>query len=262
MLFLEVTVSYLKYITCGYEDCADGHSWGPAIQYKHVIQYVVKGKGSYIVKNKRYDLSAGQCFYIIPGEITHYYPDMSDPWVYRWITFDGADADEVMSRTSLVTHPVTAAVPLCDIFEGVTNDVISPAARLKNEAYLHGLLSYFTEHFPSDSIRENVDYLHIAKRYISANLHRNELSVEGIAGAIGLERSYLFRLFKDGLSMSVKDYIIKERLEKAADMFKSGITQVSIVAYSCGYADPLYFSNAFKKKYRMSPRDYIRRIGG
>jgi len=255
-----MTVSYLKYITCGYEDCKNGHSWGPAIQYNHTVQYVVKGKGSYVVKNKRYDLTQGQCFYLIPGEITHYYPDMSDPWIYRWITFNGADADEVMSRTTLPLSPVTPPLPLDDIFEGVTNDVVSPAARLKNEAYLHGLLSFFTEHFPSDNIEKSVDYLHIAKRYISANLHRSELSVEGIADAIGLERSYLFRLFKDGLSMSVKDYIIKERLDKARDMFKSGITQVGVVAYSCGYADPLYFSNAFKKRYRLSPRDYIKKI--
>ena len=60
--------------------------------------------------------------------------------------------------------------------------------------------------------------------------------------------------------MSVKDYIIKERLDKARDMFKSGITQVGVVAYSCGYADPLYFSNAFKKRFRLSPRDYIKKI--
>ena len=257
-----INMPYLKFLTCGYEDCKNGHSWGPAIQYNHVIQYVVSGEGTYVVKNKRYQLSKGQCFYIIPGEITHYYPDMSDPWIYRWISFGGADADEVVARTSLTVNPVTPSLDLGEIFEGVTNDVISPAVRLKNEAYLHGMLAYFTEHFPSADLNQTVDYLHVAKRYITNNLNRSDLSVEGIADAIGIERSYLFRLFKEKLSMSVKDYIIKERLEKAEEMFKSGITQVGIVAYSCGYSDPLYFSNAFKKKYRRSPREYIKRLGG
>ena len=257
-----INMPYLKFLTCGYEDCKNGHSWGPAIQYHHVIQYVVCGKGYYVVKGKRYSLSKGQCFYIIPGEITHYYPDMSDPWIYRWISFGGADADEVVARTSLTVTPVTPSLDLGEIFEGVTNDVISPAVRLKNEAYLHGMLAFFTEHFPSADLNQTVDYLHVAKRYITNNLNRSDLSVEGIADAIGIERSYLFRLFKEKLSMSVKDYIIKERLEKAEEMFKSGITQVGIVAYSCGYSDPLYFSNAFKKKYRRSPREYIKRLGG
>lgn len=250
-------MSHLKYITCGYEDCSNGHSWGPGIQPDHVIQYIVKGRGYYEIRGRRYTVSAGQCFYIVPGEITHYYPDMSDPWIYRWIKFGGVDASEIMSLTSLPDIPVTPAVDIGDIFEAVSTDVARPAARLKNEAYLHSMLSVLAERFPSETAKNAVDYLRVAKKYISANLDRRELSVSELAHTVGLERSYLFRLFKEGVGMSVREYIINARLETAREMFDRGITQVNVVAFSCGYDDPLYFSNSFKKKYGMSPKNYI-----
>lgn len=250
-------MSNLKYITCGYEDCANGHSWGPAIQRNHVLQYIVKGKGFYEVRGKRYHLSAGQSFYIIPGEITHYYPDMSDPWIYRWITFGGADADDVLSVTSLVNSPVLPPLELGDIFSALTTDVSTPSARLKNESHLLRLLSFLAEAVPSQNSISGADYIRIAKRYIGANLDRADFTVSELARTVGLERTYLFRIFKEGVGISIKEYIINKRLEAARDMFDDGVRQVSVVAYSCGYDDPLYFSSAFKKKYRLSPREYI-----
>lgn len=250
-------MSNLKYITCGYEDCANGHSWGPAIQRNHVLQYIVKGKGFYEVRGKRYHLSVGQSFYIIPGEITHYYPDMSDPWIYRWITFGGADADDILGFTSLSSTPVLPSLPLEDIFSALTPDVSTPYARLKNESYLLSLLSYLAKTVPSQSAQSHTDYIRIAKRYVSANLQRPDFTVSELARTVGLERTYLFRIFKEGEGISVKEYIINKRLEAARDMFREGVRQVNVVASSCGYDDPLYFSNAFKKKYKLSPREYI-----
>ena len=182
---------------------------------------------------------------------------MSDPWIYIWVKFGGVDADEIMEHTMLTKTPVT---PVCDfesIFTAFTADTVHCSPRLKNESGLHLLLSELTELFPSDIAKTPVDYLRLAKKYVSANLNRPELTVAELSRAVGVERSYLFRLFKEGEGVSVKEYIINKRLESARDMFERGITQVNVVAFSCGYDDPLYFSGAFKKKYGMSPRNFI-----
>ena len=253
-------MSNLKYITCGHEDCSNGHAWGPGIQPDHVIQYVLKGKGFYEIRGKRYSISQGQCFYIVPGEITHYYPDMSDPWIYMWIRFGGVDAEEIMEQTTLPRTPVTPPIAMDDIFALMTQDAIHPHERLKNEGCLHMMLSRITEHFPERVAHTVDDYVHLAKRYINANLNRPDLSVSELARAVGLERSYLFRLFREGCGISVKEYIITKRLESACDMFRRGVTQVGVVAYSCGYENPLYFSGVFKKRYGVSPREYINKL--
>lgn len=43
-------------------------------------------------------------------------------------------------------------------------------------------------------------------------------------------------------------------------MLSDGAQQIKLVSYSSGYDNPLYFSNCFKKKYGMSPKEYIRRM--
>lgn len=49
---------YLCY--CGYDECASGHSFGPAVRPNYLLHYILKGKGQYHIGEKRYHLSAGQ----------------------------------------------------------------------------------------------------------------------------------------------------------------------------------------------------------
>lgn len=250
-------MSDIKFKTFGEQDCADGHFWGPGVQPNFVLQYVIKGKGFFEVGGNCYSIEKGQCFFIEAGCPVYYYPDKSDPWVYRWVSFYGADARKILSMSALFEKPVTQKLDLDGIYNSFSSDAVAPTARIKNEGLLYLLLSKIIESYPASSYKEEPDYLHIAKKYISANLHRSDFNVSALADAIGIERSYLFRLFKEGEGTSVIDYIINVRLEAAREMLTSGITQVKVVAASCGYENPLYFSNAFKKRFGVSPKHYI-----
>ncbi|WP_309473831.1 helix-turn-helix transcriptional regulator [Paenibacillus thiaminolyticus] len=46
------------------------------------------------------------------------------------------------------------------------------------------------------------------------------------------------------------------RMERASELLKAGIFPIRDIAVSVGYANPLYFSRAFKKKFGMSPSAY------
>ena len=62
-----VTVYY-----CGYEKCASGHFWGPAVRTQYLLHYVISGRGTYAVGGETYTPHAGTCFLIRPGERTVY----------------------------------------------------------------------------------------------------------------------------------------------------------------------------------------------
>ena len=247
----------IRFIIFGEQNCADGHFWGPGVQPNFVLQYVVKGKGYFESDGKQYKLSAGHCFLIKAGCPVYYYPDSADPWVYRWVAFYGADVKRLLSMTALLNCPVTPKIDLDAIYDGFSKDAVDPVARIKNEGLLYMLISKLIEAYPASSYKEEPNYLHIAKRYISANLHHPDFNVTVLANAIGVERSYLFRLFKEGEGMSVIDYIINARMNAAREMLDSGIRQIKVVAVSCGYDNPLYFSNAFKKRFGRSPKHYM-----
>ena len=56
--------------------------------------------------------------------------------------------------------------------------------------------------------------------------------------------------------MSIKEYVIKKKLQAAAQMLKT--TNLSIVELSeyLNFSSPHTFSQAFKKYYLMSPSEY------
>ncbi len=254
-------MSHLKFITYKTRDCISGEFWGPGVQPNYALQYVTKGKGYFETGGNKYTLTKGQCMLIESGTPVYYYADKDDPWSYEWVNFNGADAKQMLSMSGLPKCPVTQKLDLDDIYNEFSHDVVNPVAHMKNEGLLYLLISRLIECYPAINYKAGLNYLHIAKRYIGNNFHHSELNVNSLANAIGIERSYLFRLFKEGEDVSVIDYIINTRLDAARDMFDGGITQVKVVASSCGYENPLYFSNAFKKRFGMSPKHYVARKG-
>ena len=94
---------------CGYEKCAPGHSFGPAVRGSFLIHIVLEGRGSYMVNQQTYRLGAGDGFLILPELQTFYKADDDDPWTYVWIGFEGRSAEDVihdmgLGRESLVFH--------------------------------------------------------------------------------------------------------------------------------------------------------------
>jgi AraC-like DNA-binding protein len=72
---------------------------------------------------------------------------------------------------------------------------------------------------------------------------------------------YLIKLFKNDLGITPHKYITELRLQAAADLLTlSRGNNISEIAHSCGFKDPLYFSRLFKKKYGTSPSFYA--LGG
>ncbi len=70
---------------------------------------------------------------------------------------------------------------------------------------------------------------------------------------------YLCRLFRQEMHTTPNKYLTELRLSSAADLLRGGTSRsITEIARMCGYNDPLYFSRMFKKKYGVSPREYIK----
>lgn len=91
--------------------------------------------------------------------------------------------------------------------------------------------------------------------YIEQNFEQ-PLTVQSIAEYLSLDRSYVHRLFKEKMNMSVKNYIISLRLANACSWLIHSDLPISDISRSVGYEDALYFSRLFKKKKGMSPSAY------
>lgn len=50
--------------TCGYENCAPGHSYGPVMRNGYLIHYILSGCGIYKARGKIFHLKEGDAFLI------------------------------------------------------------------------------------------------------------------------------------------------------------------------------------------------------
>lgn len=91
---------------CGREDCIKGWKFGPYVRESYVIHMVKKGKGTFTIAGKTYELGPGQAFIIRPGEETTYRADDDDPWSYMWVGFHGYRAEDFIEAMGYVKAAV------------------------------------------------------------------------------------------------------------------------------------------------------------
>ena len=93
--------------------------------------------------------------------------------------------------------------------------------------------------------------------FINSNISDPDLNVEAIVDNIGISRAHLWRVFKKTTDKSLGDYIREIKMQKAAEMLKTGKYRVSEVAAEVGFFDAKNFSKNFSKEYGMTPSQYI-----
>ena len=71
---------------------------------------------------------------------------------------------------------------------------------------------------------------------------------------------HFMRFFKKHMSMTCIEYINNLRLEKSVEQFEQGNTSILDVSLSVGFHNLSYFHRAFKKKYHMTPRSFIKQL--
>lgn len=92
---------------------------------------------------------------------------------------------------------------------------------------------------------------------INTNISNPEFNVEMLAHEAGLSRTHLHRKMKELTGLSASDFIRNLRLRQAADLLKTGQSNVTQIAYAVGFSNQTHFSNTFKKVYGMTPTEYM-----
>jgi len=106
--------------------------------------------------------------------------------------------------------------------------------------------------------QRNADYIERCKEYIVQNYH-HPIKVEDIARKLGMNRTYLSRKFSEQTGITIKDYIIKKRMEAASNLLKYSEDRIAdISAYLC-FNSQSHFGELFRREYKMTPIEYRRK---
>lgn len=86
------------------------------------------------------------------------------------------------------------------------------------------------------------------KEYVEKNFCVGTLSVGEIASYVGVSVNYARQIFKDTYGMSISDFILEKRIEKAKELLRTTDYTSKRIAEMIGYSDNRYFYVVFKKK--------------
>ena len=94
-----------------------------------------------------------------------------------------------------------------------------------------------------------------AEEYIKRNYAKN-ITLTDLAEELFVAPNYLAKKFKDKKQMTAMQYLETYRMEKAEELLKNSLYNITEIADRCGYNDVNYFIRVFKKRYGISPRRY------
>lgn len=93
------------------------------------------------------------------------------------------------------------------------------------------------------------------KDYVHAHLH-GKLSVAEIANAIGLEANYLSALFKKEEGITLKSYIMKEKMRLVKNLLTYSKYSYTKITYYLGFSSQSHLGREFKKETGMTMKQY------
>jgi len=85
-------------------------------------------------------------------------------------------------------------------------------------------------------------------------------SIAGLSRLFHVSGSHLEHLFKRDTGMTIREFILRTRLNKAAGLLGTTDEHVRQICFAVGFSDVSNFNHAFKRTYGVSPREYRMRI--
>lgn len=253
---------------CGQEACSPRHSFGPAVRNHYLMHVILKGKGEFHVHGQIFHLKKGDAFLISPDQSTYYVADQENPWEYAWVAFDGYEVSQILESCGFTDeNPVFHFQDAEEeselgghvMFENILTLVVqynhSGRCTLETLGYLYLIFGFMQRSAGAQEKSYERDYLRKACDYVSQN-YSYQIKVLDIARYIGIDRTYLYKLFRKELELSPQEYLISFRIKTAKNMLKHTTLTVTEVSYSCGFHDSASFCKCFKRLTGYTPKNY------
>lgn len=93
-------------------------------------------------------------------------------------------------------------------------------------------------------------------QHVQGRLEDSSINVNDIRLKLRLSKDYFYQLLRWKGVDSFPQFITDMRIEAAKKLLKETRLSISEVAYKTGFSDLSYFSNTFRKKTGISPKDY------
>ncbi len=102
-------------------------------------------------------------------------------------------------------------------------------------------------------------HAHLMKKvidFIAANYAGSQMSLDLVADHVGMNATYLGKVFKEYLGVHFTDYVTRVRLEESQRLLVETTMSIAEIAQKTGFNSPSYFITCFRKHAGVTPASY------
>lgn len=248
----------------------------PHTNMQPMLIYFLSGSGNIKIEGNRYDLAPGDAVVLTPGELFHCTIDDNTyherivlyfrESYFHSLPLDTSDLfNSFYNRRKGIGNLIPAQVTqntafpanmaqllrmigqtdshsrilcLCNVLRSLVllDQLVLPPTQLPNiESHVDSVLTYINAHYTED------------------------ISIDQIAQALGMNKSYLSHLFKDRVGMSLWNYVILRRLHRFNALIQADST-IEQACYQVGFQNYSNFFRLYKKHIGMTPLQYKKQL--
>ena len=223
------------------------------------LEYVARGAGAVRLKGRRYPLRPGRLFSYGPDVPHHITGDPDEPLVKYFVDFTGTGATALLRSCGLAPGLVREVFP-ANALQPLFDELLLAGGRMRREsaALCAKLLECLALRIAGARAPiAGTETLAFAtyqqcRRHIEQHSLRLR-SLEQIAGECHVNNAYLCRLFRRYDNQSPYQYLLRLKMNHAAERLQQPEAMVKQVAEETGFEDPFHFSRVFTSVFGLSP---------
>lgn len=224
------------------------------IENRPTHSFIIRARGSivYDFGDKRLSVKEGEMIFLPKGSTYYYTTPPDTESTYTSINFEGDITDPQPRVYSLENF--YEADYICNNFADLWK-MGTAADKYKCISLFYSLLSQVSYiESTSSANKRTYELIDPAISYLKEHIYDSSLRADKLHRLCGISDTYFRKIFISRYRTTPQDFIISKRISHAKSIIENGdFDSIREVAFSSGFADPLYFSRVFKKIYGISP---------
>lgn len=198
-------------------------------------------------------LTGSYCGTCYAGVKEYVYPFKNKDTVVGFISVSGYQSEDFNSYIELTSK--NYSIPIDNLRTAYSSLKCKMPEKSYVDTLVYPLISMLELAYIRNGEEKEETWLDGVIRYVK-QYHTQDLTLDHLCDHFGCSRSRISHIFKSTMGVNFREYLTDLRLTDAESLLKYSDLTVTEIAYSVGFCDSNYFSSVFKKRYKISPKNY------
>lgn len=132
------------------------------------------------------------------------------------------------------------------------------ASEIATDSALKLIFSYFFEGVDAIKSKNDINRFASVFRYIDDHIDE-KIRIKDLSNLVYSDDGYLSNLFKKTFGISLQQYILEKKTDRAKSLLSTPMT-IAEIANMLNFFDAASFTNFFKKQTNMTPKDFRKKL--